>query len=163
MSAIIDVQGFKTDGNQFILKEMAMQCGSQILVLLFKPPFPYYNLSKTERRQVGWIEKNRGLYWNEGFIPYKDHKHIIQNVLRNKICIFTKGMEKVTWIKEMLGELCNNRICNLEDNNTPSFSNLYKEYDELMEDVYSCACHNNICALKNVLTLRKWCNQNKIY
>lgn len=161
MSVIVDVQGFKTDSNQFIVKEMAMQYGSKMLVLLFKPPAPFYSLSVTERRQVGWIERNRGVYWNEGFIPYKDHKHVIKVLLENKDCIYTKGKEKVSWIKEMLAEFSNHRIYNLEDWNCPSLSNLSKE-ENIIRDVYSCACHHNICALKNVLILRKWCVDNKV-
>lgn len=102
MNAIVDVQGFKTDGNQFILKEIAVLCNTQIQVFQIKPPFPFYDLTKTERRQVSWIERNMGIYWNDGFIPYSNHKNlIVLDYLRNKT-VYTKGLEKANWLKVIL-------------------------------------------------------------
>lgn len=163
MNAIVDVQGFKTDENKFILKEIAMQCegSNNIVVLIFKPPFPFYNLSKTERRQVCWIERNRGIFWNGGFLPYNNYKTIITSILKEKQRIFVKGEEKVLWIKEMLDECCNTRVYNIEARGCPSYQLLYKE-NELAGDVFSCIYHNKICALKNVICLKKWCSLNKI-
>lgn len=70
MNAFVDIQGFKTDDNKFILKEMAILCNGQMQVFLVKPPFKFYDLSKSERLQVCWIERNRNILWNEGFIPF---------------------------------------------------------------------------------------------
>lgn len=88
MNVIVDVQGFKIGDNKFILKEIALMRNKQIQVLLFKPPFPFYNLTKTERRLVSWIERNRGILWNEGFLPYSNHKNIVTNLLKDKY-VFT--------------------------------------------------------------------------
>lgn len=41
MKTIVDLQGFKDDANNFILKEIAILCGDQMQWFLFKPPFPY--------------------------------------------------------------------------------------------------------------------------
>lgn len=163
MSVIVDVQGFKTDENKFIVKEIAVQFGSHhAVVLLFKPPSPFYNLSKSERKQVCWIERNRGIFWKEGFIQYKDHKKIIENLLQGNHRIFTKGKEKVTWIRELLNTSPDLYVYDLEDINCPSLTELYNKYKDL-KDVYCCACHDKICALKNVLSLRKWCDHNKSF
>lgn len=62
MSAIVDVQGFKTEANEFIIKEIAILCDKKIQVFLIKAPFPFYDLTKEERRQVSWIERNRKIY-----------------------------------------------------------------------------------------------------
>lgn len=71
MFAVVDLQGFKTDNNDFIVKEIAILCeNNQMLVLLIKPPFPFNELSETEKMQVRWIERNRQIYWREGIIPY---------------------------------------------------------------------------------------------
>lgn len=167
MSVIVDVQGFKTDSNKFILKEIAMQCSDErdntnVLVLLFKPPFPFYELTKTERRQVSWIERNRGIYWNQGFLPYKEHANVIANMFMGKERIFTKGEEKVKWIKELLCDYnIKNCVYNLEDKNCINFLQLYKEYEQ-ENDIISCVYHSKICALKNVLCLRKWYNKNML-
>lgn len=158
MKVIVDVQGFKTDDNKFILKEIAILNKKQLEVLLIKPPFPYYELSKTERKQVNWIERNRAVYWKEGFIPYPYHKEHIVRLSSNKM-IYTKGIEKVKWLKDVTE---NNNVYNLEDKFCPSLLNLYDKYKE-SNDVFSCMYHTRVCALKNVFCLNKWCEENKLF
>lgn len=156
MTAIVDIQGFKTETNEFIIKEIAILSNKKIQVYLIKAPFPFYDLTKQERRQVNWIERNRQIYWSEGDIPYSKHQYLIANILKEK-CVYTKGMEKVMWLKNITN---NNNVNNLEDDGCPSLSSLYKKYDDC-EDLYSCMHHNSICALKNVFFLNKWCIENK--
>lgn len=158
MNVLVDVQGFKTDDNKFILKEIAILHKKQVHVLLIKPPFPYYNLTKTERRQVSWIERNRAVYWKEGFMPYPQHKAHIMNLLSDKN-VYTKGLEKVNWLKDITE---NNNVYNLEDKSCPSLFNLYDKY-EVSKDVFSCIYHSKACALKNVLCMAIWCEENKIF
>lgn len=168
MNVIVDVQGFKTDSNDFIVKEIAMQCGRNVLVLLVKPPFPFYNLTKTERNQVCWIERNRFFFWNEGFIPYTNYKNYIVNYLKNKPIIYVKGTEKVKWIRKILDsdinvdddQKCFN-IVNIEDFGCPNLLSLNDNYKECSE-VYNCIYHSKHCALRNVNCLMKWFNENKL-
>lgn len=157
MKAIVDIQGFKTDDNKFILKEISIYYENHIQTFLVRQPFPFYDLSKSERKQVHWIERNRGIYWSEGFIPYSNYKNVIVSILKDKF-IFTKGDEKVRWMKEITE---NNNVYNLENENCPSLLSLYEQYKS-SNDLYNCVYHNNVCALKNVLCLRKWCLDNKI-
>lgn len=124
MNVILDVQGFKNEQNEFIPKEIAILWNRQIFVQLIKPPYPFYFLTKKERLQVAWIEKNRGIFWNEGYIPYLNLKSTLHDFLKDK-CIFTKGSEKVLWIKDMVN---NNNIHNLEDISCPSLVKLYEKY-----------------------------------
>lgn len=49
-AAIVDVQGFKTDDNQFILKEIAILYSDQLQVFMIQPPFPFQNLTSTEKK-----------------------------------------------------------------------------------------------------------------
>lgn len=157
MNVIVDVQGFKNEDNEFIPKEIAIQTAGRILALLIKPPYPFYNLTKKERLQVSWIEKNRGILWNEGYIPYSNYKFLISNYLENKI-IFTKGSEKVIWLKKILQS---DNVYNLEDKNCPSFTTLYDNYMS-SSDIFRCIYHNKVCALKNVFCLYKWCLENYV-
>lgn len=158
MNVIVDVQGFKSEGNEFIPKEIAIMCKGRIQVLLIKPPHPFYDLTKKERLQVSWIEKNRGIYWNEGFVPYFNYKSCFLDFLKNK-CIYTKGNEKVLWLKDILHI---DNVYNLESKNCPSLLTLYKSYST-SPDIISCIHHNNICALKNVYCLSKWCVENNVF
>lgn len=158
MNAVVDIQGFKSENNKFIPKEIAILCENHVLVLLIKPPYPFYNLTRKERMQVAWIERNIGILWNEGFVPYFNYKFLIWDYLKNKN-IFTKGCEKVMWLKEILG---NDNIYNLEENNCPNLKTLYQKYS-MSSDIQSCIYHSNTCALKNVTCLRNWCITNKIF
>lgn len=158
MNVIVDVQGFKSELNEFIPKEIAILSNRRVFVILIKPPCPFYDLTKKERLQVAWIEKNRGIYWNQGFIPHSNYKNIIDKILENK-CIFTKGFEKVLWLRSMLK---NSNIHNLEDRNCPSLISLYDKYLD-SHDIVSCMYHDNICALKNVCSLNKWCIENNVF
>lgn len=158
MIAVVDVQVFKTDNNKFILKELAIGYNDQLQVYLIQPPCPVYNLSTTERKQVNWIERNRKVNWNDGYIPYSNHQTIVMEHLEDKI-IYCKGLEKVSWIKEIIGH---DNVFNLEDLSCPNLLNLYEEY-RLSPEVFSCIYHPTICSLKNVTCLRKWCLDNKVF
>lgn len=158
MNAVVDVQGFKSEDNKFIPKEIAILCDNRILVLLIKPPYPFYNLTAKERLQVAWVERNVGILWNEGFVPYFTYKLLILEYIKNKK-IYTKGCEKVMWLKEILET---DNIYNLEECNCPNLKTLYKNYST-SSDIQSCIYHSNICAFKNVTCLRKWCITNNIF
>lgn len=157
MNVIVDIQGFKSEDNKFIPKEIAILCEQSSLVLLIKPPYPFYNLTKKERLQVAWIERNRGIFWNQGFVPYINFKFSILNFFKNKR-IYAKGLEKVAWLKEIL-EI--DDVYNLEDLSCPNLDTLHKKYS-LSRDIQSCIYHNKICAYKNVFCLKKWCKENNI-
>lgn len=157
MKLIVDVQGFKTESNQFIPKEIAILDGKGVQSFLLRQPYPFYDLSKQEMRQVDWIERNRNIYWKEGFLPFSNYKHLISPLLENK-CIYVKGDEKVKWVTQMFR---NYNVVNLENFKCPNLYTLYDHYKKC-NDVYTCIYHNNICALKNVICLNKWCIDNNI-
>lgn len=163
MNFIVDVQGFKTDDNSFIIKEIAILNNERAQAYLIKPPFPFYELSKTEKRQVCWIERNRKIFWREGFIPYGNYKHYtdIVNILKGKR-ILAKGHEKVLWLQSILDTNDNNIIVNLEDKGCPSILSLYDKYSH-SNNIFSCMYHSNVCALKNVTCLNMWCKDNKFF
>lgn len=155
MNVIVDLQGFKSENNKFIPKEIAIRSEKHVLVLLIKPPYPFYNLTRKERSHVAWIEKNRGILWNEGFVPYYNFNFIVQNYLENKR-IFVKGCEKVLWLKQIID---NDNVYNLEDNDCPKLETLYENY-LMSPDIQSCIYHSNVCAYKNVSCLYKWWIEN---
>lgn len=150
--AIVDLQGFKTDDNQFIVKEIAVSFNDQLQHLLVLPPFPLHNLSPDERKQVWWIQRNRKIYWNKGFIPYRDYLMHVEDFLSDKT-IYCKGLEKLHWIKS---QFIHSDVINLEDMQCPKLLSLYEDYRN-STDVFNCIYHPTICALKNVTCLRKWC------
>lgn len=158
MNTIVDIQGFKDESNNMIVKEIAIMCDNRLQVYLIKPPHRFYNLTKSERRHVCWIERNINILWNEGYVPYSNYKSItrITEYLKDKT-LFVKGYEKVIWAKKIAGH---ENVFNLEDRGCPSIYTLYDKYDN-SPGIFSCIYHPNVCALKNVTILNKWCNENK--
>lgn len=159
MIAVVDIQGFQTGTNKFIIKEIAILYNKKIQVFLIKPPFPFNNLTKSEKKQVRWIERNRKIYWYEGFVPYSNYQALVIDILRDKY-VYVKGLQKVLWLKSIL-ENSKSNIFNLEYKGCSSFISLYDQY-KYSQDLYNCIYHDSFCALKNVLCLNKWCYDNKI-
>lgn len=154
---IVDVQGFKDKNNTFIIKEFAVADKELTQMFLIKPPYPFSSLTLEEKKQVLWLEKNKGIRWSEGYIDYREFRREVVKYLFNKN-IITKGLEKVKWIKE----LCmNNEIVNIESTGCPKLSCLQEKYCK--NESYNCCYHVKECALKNVLCLRKWCIDNEMY
>lgn len=153
----VDVQGFKNDENEFIVKELALATPEYTEVFLIKPPFSYTNLTRSEKRQTRWIEKNRGICWSEGFIDYREFRRIIKPILNGKK-LFVKGLEKIEWIKK----LCNNcAIVDVGEKGCPSFLNLYTTYCKNNVNL-NCFYHSKYCALKNVICIRQWFIDNSL-
>lgn len=150
---IVDLQGFKDDNNKFIVKEVAIATKYQTQTFLVKPPYSYYYLTDTEKKRVQWLQRNRGIYWSEGYIDFKEFQRIIVAYLEHKT-IFTKGFEKIQWIKE----LCPNcEVLDLSEKlREKGYSNFTPIYEKCCSESvsYNCVFHKKYCALKNVTCLR---------
>lgn len=152
---IVDVQGFKDADNNFIIKELGLANREYTLMFLVKPPYPYKRLSKEEKKQVRWLEFNRGINWSEGYIDYREFRRIIVPYLDKKV-ILAKGLEKTKWIKNMCSS---STVINLDDKGCPNISKLYADYCK--ETELNCVHHHKMCALKNVNCIKKWyCNSD---
>lgn len=152
---IVDLQGFKDANNNFIVKEFAIWFNGNTQTFIIKPPFPYNNLSAEEKKRVRWLENNRGLFWSEGFIDYREFKRTVIPYLSNKK-IFTKGIEKVKWIQD----LCKNSdIIDVGENGCPNFFILHSIYEDVNNSL-NCVHHRKNCALKNVMCIKKWCDDH---
>lgn len=155
-TVIVDVQGFKNNKNEFIVKELAIASQEHTHIFLIKPPYPFTTLTAAERKNVFWIEKNRGYRWSEGYIDYREFHRIIKPYLKNKK-IIVKGEEKIKWVQELSK---NRSVIDITIHGAPNLDTLAELYDKDL--VLNCFTHKKICALKNVLCIRKWCVENKI-
>lgn len=152
---IVDVQGFKDLQNNFIIKEFALATQEYTQVFLIKPPYHYSYLGPEEKRQVSWLERNRGILWREGHFNYSEFKCFIKIYLKNKR-ILLKGTEKVKWIAD-LTKNCN--IIDIEDRGCPNFPTLHRLYCKNSQN-FNCFNHTQTCALKNVICIKKWYDSN---
>lgn len=156
-AVIVDVQGFKDTKNTFIIKEFAILYDGYTQTFLVKPPYPFTNLKIEEKKQVRWLEANRGIFWSEGFIDFREFKRTVIQYL-NKKTILTKGTEKIQWIQD----LCANcEIIDLGEKGCPNFLKLYSDYEN-SRDYLNCIHHKKMCALKNIMCLKKWYDDNKL-
>lgn len=149
---IADLQGFRDMDNRFIIKEISVFLKGYIQNFLVKPPYPFDSLTYDEKKQVRWLERNRGIRWSEGHIGYNDFVKIIKPYLFNKK-IITKGLEKIEWIKEFCQDC---EVVDIGEMGCPNFQRLYKTYNTV-----NCIHHDKICALRNVLCIKEWyCDNN---
>lgn len=146
----MDLQGFKTNKNEFIVKEFAYSTPEYTQVFLIKPPFPFSKLSEDEKRQTRWLEKHFGIMWHEGYVDYREFKRHIVNHIKDKT-IFVKGMEKIKWVKNLCLD-CN--VIDLGEKGVPNLQELFKYC--IFECAFNCVYHKKNCALKNVLCIKKW-------
>lgn len=154
---IVDLQGFKNEKNDFILKEMAIGTKEYTQTFLVKPPCSFSALTVEEKKRVRWIEKNRGLRWSEGYIDLREFKRLIKPYL-NKYKIIVKGEEKVKWVRE----ICNHEnVIDISSRDIPNLDTLSKIYCKDIL-VYNCFHHSNYCALRNVICVRKWIVENNV-
>lgn len=146
----VDVQGFKSYKNEFIIKEFAYSTNEYTQTFLIKPPYSFSNLTENEKRQVKWIEKNLGIMWREGYIDHREFKRMIRSYLEGKK-IFVKGFEKIRWINDLCADCT---VIDLGEKGCPNFQLMYKEYC-INDRSYNCLHHKKNCALKNVICLKK--------
>lgn len=148
---IIDVQGFKDLYNNFIIKELAFATREYTQTFLVKPPYLFKYLTSDEKRQVKWLERHKGIYWNEGYIDYREFKRIIVPYLENKE-IIVNGFEKIKWINDLCEDCV---VSDLGTTHCINFSELYKKYC-VGQSNFNCNIHAKHCALKNVLCIKKY-------
>lgn len=148
---IIDVQGFKLQNNQFILKELAILTSeNQVQHYIFQPPFPYKDLTRAEKRQVRWLQYNfHGFRWGDGNIPYNRIYGIADQLLlllQDKI-IYVKGSEKKQWVEQIFGNKL--IVYDAEEEGCPNLTT-----EDKIEP--SCIVHKGRCALKNVFFIKNF-------
>lgn len=155
---VVDVQGFKNNRNEFILKEFAFCALDCTQVFLIKPPYTFSKLTDEEKRIITWVESNYGIYWNQGHIDYREFRRIVKPILNNKL-VLVKGNEKTKWIRE-LSTQC--QILDIESKGCPNLNILKSQYTINCNN-YNCFSHKKLCALSNVICIKKWCDENNIF
>lgn len=151
----IDVQGFRGNSNNFIVKEIAIVFNAnEFINFIIKPPFEYKYLSSDKQKQVNWLTKNHHhLQWEAGSVTFRSVcKFIKANTMDS--CVYVKGVEKKKWIEEILHK----KVFNIENMNCSNLKNLEKQFPECIR--YNCHNHG-ICALQNAHLLLKFFNFNK--
>lgn len=153
--AFIDVQGFKGEHNKFIVKELALSISlTENYNFFIKSPFGKNKLSKSLQQQSTWLTNNfHFIKWNEGTYTIDHVKEILKQKTSKTKTIYVKGAEKKKWVRDIFKlHTC---IVNIEDFfQCPNFTTLY-QLNQIKINNITCI-HSNHCALKNVICLRNF-------
>lgn len=143
----VDLQGFKTISNEFIVKEAAILLnGNELLHWIFEPPFGLHRLTSSEKRQVQWlVKKHHGINWQDGYVPYGKARNCLTQALERSQTIIVKGSEKKEWLWKLTGIEALDVETDLEVD-VPRLS-------RLQQGSHRCAFHDGVCILENVLKL----------
>lgn len=141
MILVMDLQGFKTENNKFIVKELAGYDGEKMCHFVFKPPFPFDMLPSDLQKQAKYLTKNHhGIEWNVGFTPLHYLKQIIGDFTAHANYVYVKGREKANFLKQYT--------------TTPVLE--FEEQPALQKTNPKCLSHSQkfcMCALSNVFKL----------
>lgn len=153
----IDVQGFKTVGNTFIVKEICLAHKEFELHNIVKSPHMRSELLQIYKRQADRLTYTyHGLVFDSGTLTLSElvqrtSEHIVGRTL------VVKGLEKVEWVKNIYENWCEVDCLNVEDLH-PSFKFSSKTKTEINS---ICKHHKKLhpfnqshCALSNVRELR---------
>lgn len=155
MEFVIDVQGFKTDFNEFVFKELAIiPLGEDVqpIIYLFKPPHDWSFLQPRYKCENSWLTNNyHGIEWQDGDIPYEELEEILRSATRNASKIWVKGLEKQKWINRFT-----ENVCNIETLECPSLAKLHKVNDWICSNHNRQRCYHSNCAASNALVLKTW-------
>ena len=152
MIYFVDLQGFKTSSNNFIVKEIAILCNNNYIFhhFIIKPPCKFKNLNEEEQKQIKWLEHHHhGLQWSAGHTTYGAVQQFLLNKLRSEV-VYVKGAEKKLWLEHMMPNITT--VYNLEDSNYPSLQTLGKLYT----NTQTCRQHRGCCALQNVFLVANY-------
>jgi len=176
MEFVIDFQAFKTIGNKFVVKELAVCALKSNVVTHFfiKPPTSgEYPLPKQQISNRYVLHHLHAIPWDMGIIEFEDAVHWMKDVLfnpthdsvpneTNKILLYIKGSERCTFLRKLF-ESPSISIIDLDELGCPQAAKISCSYPEMLGP-YHLECpfdkHRNWpqfrCALTNTQRYKDW-------
>lgn len=165
--AVVDLQGFKDDSNNFIVKELGVLTKNIKFHDIIKSSDDFNVLSSTAKKSIEWLSSfHHGLQWDDGYISVDELRKTLEPILQNKI-IYVKGKEKMRWLQNIMFNSNNLLMVNMEDLGCDLNLN---GFDGVGEPPMTCSKHKKmsltrVCAMRNVVKLKLWystfCKKNK--
>jgi len=152
--AVVDIQAFLDDHNEFIVKELTI-VDVQTKAMqhwIFKPPYSFRCLQNGSQRTNRWLSKYyHKLDWTLGDVSYSQLPIILEYLNRNYCIIFVKGEKK----KKLLERHCpDSLVLELEKYGCGCLRNLSPKNHT------SCLYHNEknkkVCTLYRATGLVEW-------
>lgn len=156
----IDMQGFKTYRNKFIVKEFCLIHGNFYFHEIIKSPIDYHHWGDVYKCMSRWATLNHhGLDFQSGDMTvYKLIQSTLNHVKDKTIVV--KGAEKKEWVKNLYENFHQVRCENIEDWSGFDFS--YKTNQDISK---ICHFHGAVlggchCALSQAQELRTFFNKD---
>ena len=120
MEAVVEFHGFKDNENRFVIKELAVVSDLFQWQLVFAPPYSKCRLNSKMQRTARWLTRHfHRIDWDDGVIPYNEH--LIRTLCKTFPVIYTKGLEKATFLKQFHPDVreidcttsCNDNGCDI--------------------------------------------------
>ncbi len=160
---ILDIQGFKSVNNEYIVKELAIISTDESIyeLQLFKPPCDFKELPDYLQKQVVWLENQyHGLFWGSGTRNYSELKDVFKGLNLNGI-IYVKGLEKKEFVMKLLSPELMVNIVNIEDMNCPNLNILKQMCNPKVLKPCAFNHNNKHCAYVNAHVILHWLRLEK--
>lgn len=137
----MDLQGFRSSGDYFILKELCLLAQDYVFHDFIKSPFEYKNLSSYFKRQADWLTYNfHGLRFDDDGLFLKQIVDSLFPLIEGKVVI-VKGMQKIDWIQNIFKKRGHIECLNIEEvSDDSSFKRTLAEENEYIP----CSHHRHL-------------------
>lgn len=177
--AIVDIQGFKDNDNNFIVKEFALFTKNiQFHDIIKSSSCAFDTLNFSSKQSVEWLKHfHHGLDWDDGYITVDELRQTIEPILKNKL-VYVKGLEKIEWLHQLMAYESSSLktkllIVNAEDlgcnlnfntwrNKKNKNDHVSSEQQQRQSTSVKCSKHRKMtekkfcCALQNAINLKLW-------
>lgn len=154
MDYIVDMEGFKQEENECVLKELAILPVSRsddVRVFLFKPPFPWRRLTQKCKHENLWYKHfYHGLNWKSGKYSYDQIYHILRENLSDASTVFVNGKIRKEWLKRFRLDVAVVDITEL------GYLNFHPPRTVTVCPNHNGYCKKIVCALHTVKLMEKF-------
>lgn len=161
----VDVQGFKTSGNTFVVKEFCLLQKDFKFHAVVKSPCMLNEMQTTWRREAQWLyHVYHGLPFNAGTMSIAElAKHTLERIDRKStaavVVVIVKGAEKIQWVRDIYKNHCNTFI---DCVNIEGFDCEFRFAPQTRREIYANCPHHRFhqegnyhCALLQARQLQK--------
>lgn len=151
-SAVVDFLSLRDMDNKFVVKELAININGSTGHWMFRKPFSMKLDNKSWKLNKWVTDRYHGIELYDGEVPYEMLKPIVKKYLADVDNIFTKGLEKCTFLEDIVEK----PVFDLNVYNCPKHFNKQQK----------CLFHVNVgnenfeCALQNCNSNYDWAYLN---
>lgn len=145
MEYVIDMQGFKQMGDDYILKELAFVAVSEDsdpVVILFKEPFSWRKLTPKYQEENIWLVRNHhGISWRSpAGLKYTEIGNVLRETLRDATKVYVRGQLRKKWLERFKFPVADISEYEYPPKNLPKCTTVCENHNGAYKS--ACALHN---------------------